>query len=348
MLTTAFTLTQRSWRECIREREHKIIIGFAIAYLLFVLTCFPQYFFTVLPAGLKTYGAIGWSPIAKWGVIMRDFLGNYAMPAFIMTLVMLCTFPQFLTPTIAYLYLLLMAAVISYELNFGWYYTQYPFIAIALVTAVALTSRLIQAFAEIKPAVLRWACLALLVTLSGAQLFMTFWKPISERAQKDLFLWSERGHTLVTMELPPIADSALSNHLQSHPRFMFFTLDLWSVNLLKEGTPRENVGRFDSLWPLPGIMQLENDPAEQSQAKQLSQWLTDSIASDIESHKPDMIINDVSPEKRRLPPRFDMMYYFHKSPRFTQAILSYELVDRFNACTASIQSVCAFDVYYRK
>jgi hypothetical protein len=348
VLTVAFTMTQRSWRECLREREHKIIVGFAAAYLFLVLAYFSQYLFTVLPAGLKTYGAIAWSAGDKWKVMSHDLLGNYAMPASIMTLAMLCTFPQFFNLTLAYLYVLLMAALASYALNYGWYYTQYPFIAIALVTAVVVTSRLIQAFAEIKSAFLRWMCWLFVLALISAQMFMVFWKPMSERAQRDAFLWHERGRTLVTMALPPIADAKLDDHLQRHPRFMFFTLNLWSVNLLKDGTPRESVGRFDILWPLPGILQLQHNPQEQSNALKLSQWLIDSVASDIERQKPDMIIHDTSPDKRSLPPKYDIMSFFYTRTRFTQAMLSYELADRFNTCTTSIQSACSFDIYYRK
>ncbi len=348
MVTVASALIRTPVRVLLREREQHIIWGFALAYVALIFLCFQQYPFTILPAGLKTYAAIGWDRSAKWDAVEHELLRKYALLPLAATMTILCTFPQFLNLTIAYLYGLLLAALVSYVLNYGWYYTQYPFIGIALVLGVVSTATVLQAFALISSSIIRWFCRGVVLCGAIAQLYLFYWLPIAARATEDSMLWRTRGHTLVTFEMPPAAAERISKHLDLHPRFMFFTVDLWSVNLLKDGTPRENVGRFDILWPLPGILKLREKDDEQGSYDTLSEWLIDSVSSDIERHKPDLIINDVSPTKRVLPWKYNMLNFFNTSQRFIDAMEGYELVDRFDYCQQSIAMACSFDVYYRK
>ena len=125
-------------------------------------------------------------------------------------------------------------------------------------------------------------------------------------------------------------------------------MNLWSVNLLKPGTNRENVSRFDILWPLPGILRLGDTPEGKASYETLSAWFNASLAFDIQNHKPDMIINDISPVKRSLPLNYNMMDFMNTSPRFKAAMGQYALVDKVDYCKPPVQTICAFEVYYRK
>ena len=348
LATVIFTLCVRPWRELFRQRAQYTVWGFAFFYLVLIFSYFPQYLLTVLPVGLQTYSAIAWSWASKWDVINHELLSKFVIPGFTATLLLLCAFHRFLDSTVAYVYLLLLAGLGSYALNFGWYYTQYPFIAFAFVLAVVTASKLLQAMGQIRITALRWPAMLVILIATIGQLGYFFALPIMDRAKDDMVSQRERGHPFTTKEMQPEAAEKINRYLDSHPRFMFFTVNLWSVNLLQAGTKRENVGRFDILWPLPGILRLRDAPEGKASYESLSAWFNASLAFDIQNHKPDMIINDISPVKRSLPLNYNMMDLMNTSPRFKAAMGDYALADKVDYCNPTAQRICAFEVYYRK
>jgi hypothetical protein len=340
LATLAFQLgTGIRIRELFRQPEHYIVCGFALAYVALVLVFHDAYVREVLPIGWRTYDVLGWSMESKFDIVWRELLLGFATPGLLATLVLLVVAPHHTGASLAYLYLLLLAAIGNFLLNGGWYYTQYPFIAVSLPLAVVAGCGLMVGIAH-SPRIL---IVVTLVLAGGLGYFYV--KPALWRAGWDMYVQRTRGHPLSTIEMHPAPAAKIEAYLAARPRFMFLSTSLWATNLLKEGTRRENVGRLNYLWPLPGMLRYQQ--AEPETYRWLSTWLTNGVAADLERHKPDMVIVDVSTSQRSLPTDFRIVPWLSRSDHFAKAWKSYSLAERIDACTAQIRENCAYELYFR-
>jgi len=185
LATLVFTLCRHPWREVIRQPEQHIVWKFALLYLIVLFSCFPHDVLTTLPLALQTYAA-AWDWNSRWVIIDHELLSKFILPGFTATLVLLFAFPKTLDLTMAYMYVLLLAALASYALSSNGYYAQYPFIALSLVLGIAAMSKLVQAVSPIPFSVLRWACMLLAIIAVGGGLSYYFGIPIKERVAVDL------------------------------------------------------------------------------------------------------------------------------------------------------------------
>lgn len=337
-------LSGRTLREILRQHEHHIVWAFGLTYTAVVVLFFRAYITSMLPIGLQTYAAISWPWESKMSMITEEMFGGYGITGLAAVVLLWIFAPRFYDPVLTYVLLLLLAGLGDYVLNGGWYYTQYPFIAMALVLAVAAGARLVLACSQKRQPLMLIAVCALM----AGGLAMYYVIPAAWRADWDIRLQRERGHTLSTIEQPAEVRKRVEAHLDSHPRFMFLSTNYWSVNLLKEGTPRTNVSRFDYLWPLPGIVALQTQPNTRSRQESLMRWLVGGLVEDITRHAPDMVIIDVSTEQRSLPNSYDLMEMLNTYPDFTRAFAKYRLADIIDKCNPQQKENCAYRVYYRR
>ncbi len=293
-----------------------------------------------LPVGLETYKPSAAVGQQKVDVMESDLLGVLSVARVCSDIAVAAIRTAREGGAIPYLLWILLAALGLRALNGGWYYTQYPFIAVALVFSIAGGSRLIASIAATRR---RPVLLLVTSAVLAAALVYFYVYPAEWRAGWDMNLTRDRGHTLATVEMQPDASAKIDAHLDAHPRFMFMALNLWSVNLLKEGTKRQNVGRFDCLWPLPGILEKETTP----KGKQLAEWFATSLAEDLERHKPEVVIVDTSPYQRSFPASFDIIGWLEQHASFAQAWNNYKRVDKSTPARRTCR-LTAYDVYYLK
>jgi len=327
----------KSWRAIIKEPEHWIVVGFAAAYVAMVFAFFPQYPLTMLPLGWKTYGVLSWDMHSKLNIVFYDLILKYAVVGGLATIALWVAKPEYCGRLFSYMYFLLAAAAVSYLFNGGWYYTQYPFIALALVLAVLAGAKLIEIYGH-RPQ------MALVLAIGLWQFFVD---PAQYRAGWDINLTRDRGHTLSTFEVVEKAQAVIDKELENHPRFMFLGTNIWATNFLKEDSPRQEVGRFYYLWPLPGILDLQDKPARQEDYRKLSAYLSGSITDDLKRHAPDLVINDVSVSQRGLPNSYNVLSFLMKDPEFSEAWKGYALAKKINFCTPQEQGNCAYEIYVK-
>jgi hypothetical protein len=309
---------------------------------------FRQYLLVMLPLGWQTYGVISSPLIDKFSLVAHDLLAGYGLTGLLGALLLWLAAPAFFTRDIAYLLWLLAACVGSVFLNGGWEYTQYPFMVTALLLAVATTARLMAACGLLDQAK-RQIYGALAVTLLFiASVVHHYVYPATWRAMADIAMQATRGRPIGVHEMVAPAEAKANIHLAQRPRFMLLSTNLWNVDLLKDGSARRHIGRFDYLWPLPALLQMEADPSRQAAYTRWSAYLSESVASDIAQGRPDMVIIDKSPVQRSLPPFYPLLDWFTRNPNFAQAWASYELVDTINECNPRDQTDCAYDIYYLK
>lgn len=347
--TLLFTLLrERNARGLLREREQWIVAGFALFYALGVFAFFPHYALTMLPLAWQTYGAISWPLGSKLAVIRSELLAHYAAAGLVSTGVLAAARRQG-DARLLYLLLLLAAGMLSYLLNGGWFYTQYPFIAAALVLTAAAGAALIDACGKLR--CVRWRSAAMLAVYGVlcAAAAPAFLKPAWTRAAIDARVFYTRGHPFSTIELQPGVQQVLEEHLAGHPRFLYLSTNSWSSVLAREWSPREHVGRFHMLWPLPGIVRMQRDPEQAGRAGPLMTYMAESLAADLERHRPDMVAVDTSPYQRGLPPSYDIIGSMREHPRFALAWQGYAPADTVDMCRPpQVNADCAFRIYYRK
>jgi len=331
-----------------KEAEHYIIGALGIIYLAIVFIFFREYVFTFMPIASQTYGVIGWDWNSKLSIIQNQLFGKYGLIALVATFLLVMLTPSYYDRVITYLGFVLLGTVASYGLSAGWYYTQYPFMVIALLMAIAAGSRLIVACSVLAHSAARR--FTLLFVCGG--LFAGGWNyyanPALSQLSWDRKMMKETGHTINASVMYPPAWAQVEKHLEARPRFLLIGINLWAPSFLEEGGKSESVGRFDYLWPLPGIVMLQQSAQGQSEFKKLSKWFSETMAEDIERHTPDMVINDISPHQRSLPLSYDALPLLQKNERFAKAWEDYVLERMVNECSSAVKANCAYEIYYRK
>jgi hypothetical protein len=172
--------------------------------------------------------------------------------------------------------------------------------------------------------------------------------PAYSRALWDMGSTAFRGDPIQNIQMHAEARKKIDAHLDSHPRFIFLTTSLRAVNLMKNGSPRVNVGRYDYFWPLPGILSYEKSQYQRDTYESLLKYFVGTIRDDIKEYSPDMVIHNISPYQWGLPPSYRMIDLFLTDSSFVEEWKHYSLVETVNACTKDSNKDCAYEIYYRK
>lgn len=330
----------------LRQREHQLVLGFGVLYLIGVFVFFPNYPLSVVPLGWQTYGGISWSLPSKLDIIAGYLFGEAAVVAMVASLALLITAPERFGRGLVYLYFLLAAALGSYLLNGGWYYTQYPFLAIAMAIGAVAGAQLLSACEGfIRHRRLWFAAIAVLLAL-GLGYFNA--RPALLRAQWDLETQRNAGYPLESARLPQASAERIMRHLETHPRFIMMSYQIWAGNLMDEGLPPRNVGRMHYFWPLPAILHMQDKPWQKAQYEKLARWFALALADNLERQKPDMVINDISLSQIFLPPNYNVLELLTQYDEFNRQWEGYRLAERFNICSPQNAQRCAFEIYIRK
>ncbi len=327
-----------------REAEHYLIIAIGVLYIAIVWIFFREYILSIVLLAGKTYDSLGWSWGFKQDVIIKQLIGGYGALPISLCALLAIIIPAFYKRTLSYLLFLMAGAIGSYALSAGWYYTQYPFIVVAFLLTITAGASLLEA-CQLIPNALR-KILAISSVLIG--ITMVMWSvtiaPIKTQLEWDLALMRDTGRPMFATNMSPAALTKIEPHLNAHPRFLFLSFGVWSPNLLDAAGKRESVGRFDYLWPLPGITQRENTPSYEALVK----WFTEGIADDIARKKPEIVICDISPEMYFLPPAYKILKLLRANDQFAKAWENYILTDTVNECSDTTRQNCAYQIYYRK
>jgi hypothetical protein len=338
---------ERTLRFLYRDIENYMVGGIAIGYLLIVYLFFPTYLFEILPLGWLTYETISWTMKSKLSVVKNDLISDYALPGIISTVWLIVLRPATHKHWLGYAICMLAAGTMSYLLNAGWRYTQYPFMAVSFVITIMVTANLFVLLADRRD---RSAMLQKLLVLSICAIAVgyIFGKPAYERAILDANIQESYGKPLESKSLPAPVMKHLGPHLKSHPKFLLLSTSVWAVNIMRQVPGSLHVGRFDYLWMVPGLLSMEWRGIPPETFVRMRNYTAKAIADDMMQKKPDMIILERSKVQRALPNDFDIWRFLVNSPEFAEAWTHYSTVDIINVCPKEGRANdCAYEILYR-
>lgn len=340
LATTAFRLLHTSLLSQLKEHEHHILWFMGVLYAALIYFCFPQYLQETATLVWYTYPDSSWSFASRWHVMLTVLLQGF-WSTWLWTAIGFYVLRGIARQTLLYLLTLQLVTLALYLLNAGWWYTQYPFLAVNLWLCMAAGAGLMLLVGTFRSAGLAW-----LVPAIAATLYFYHAAPAIDRASNDMRAQRLSGHPTAFYLMNEKARTALLGQMKDAKTYIFFSTNLRALSLQTDDGPRP-VGRYDHLWPLPALARLQHDKSETS----LYSWLRDvfvsGIAEDLKTHNPDVIIVDVSPYHPPLPQDFKVMPYLMSHPAFSFAMHMYSLEKNINTCRDGQITACAFDVYSR-
>lgn len=335
-------------KELIKQFEHYIVIGVAFIYLLAMLTYFSAWFTEIVPLASKTYWAISWGLSSKLDIIQQEFFARYAVLSLAGVGVIWLVTPNLYIPAINYLLLLLLACVGYYLMNAGWHYTQYPFMAVSWMLLVLVSVLYLKICGKIIKKFQHRLSVLLITAVFGSAMYFSYILPALDRASWDMRLTHEKGHPIGTKGIEDDAAARIYHYLDQNPEFMLLAINHWGANIRGEAGIYKPVGRFDFLWFLPGIVEMAKQPHRRHEAKELMDYLGNSLAEDLDRFKPGVIISDISPQQRSLPPSYNVIEALKDHKVFMEQLDNYVLKETPNACTRNANQNCAYEIYVRK
>lgn len=338
------TLVARLWRtrsiSSVFTLEDILIPGVLLAYLLLIALFFPYYFVVIVPLSIISYAHLGWSWPNRVFMLRTVFLQSYGAPVLLALAGALALPPRRLPPGILYLLGLCAAGAASYAISSGWWYEHYPYSALAFVTAACLCACLIR-----RPfAPLRLVVLGLTVAL----LVNSYVVPSYSRAQMDRSLQQLRGYPWANVMPAAGALSRIEFYLKQYPKFMLLDTTLFGEAFVYAGQGRTHISRFDFLWPIPGLAALQSQNRKPAVTHMLVGYVAGGLAHDLNRHRPPLLMVDVSPMQRGLPPSYNLLAIPLQDPLFAAAFAAYERVESVNDCQKRLIENCAYDFYLRK
>jgi hypothetical protein len=94
-------------------------------------------------------------------------------------------------------------------------------------------------------------------------------------------------------------------------------------------------GRFNALWPIPGIYRSKKQPVNHpfyhtpENMDGVEKWFFEIVISDLTNHPPTLLVVDRAQKKRYLGDRkFDFIEYFAQDARFSDCFSRYKLIDQ--------------------
>ncbi len=332
-------------RSLLKERDQRIIIGVGFFYALVVVLFFRQWLMGILPLAFWTYPSLG--PSLKERIVsLSGMLTNAYMVYLPFCGVLLRRYrPGFYAPVIDYTLWLVAGAMVEFMCNSGWFYTQYPYKVLVFVFSVTLAFYMLRTLETISGKAWRCFWVFLGIWQATALLHNTYVAPLMVQARSDISRFIENQGVFLPGKIHAPAQKKLITALHEDPDFIMLSTNIWSVNLEAVASGSHNVSRFDYMWPLPGIVWLQNHPQTSQQGQELMDYLAGSMADDIESYKPSLIINDVSTRQRRLVKDYDILKVLSQNPRMAHAMDRYVLKERVGKCDSQVQFNCAYELY---
>lgn len=328
---------ERPLRRVVCEVEHYIIAAVALLYFAVIFVFFHAYLSIILPLAWQTYDAYRWSLQTRSDVITL-LLCSYVLFA----AVLWKGAPGFWNRTISYLFVMLLGAMGAFLLSSGWYYTRYLFIAVGWVLTIAAAQRLSGVWSSFS--VYRQLCLSVPLLAMVYGMGYHFLLPTYRRVLWDSYSQIIYGFPSQARRLSKPTMDKFSAYLDTHPRYLLLTTNIFDTTLLKEGTARESVGRFNHLWMLPGIIRTQNPSSYLALHTEVAGYL----AENLEKQRPDTVIIDVSPDRFRLPQDYDILQFFQSDEKFARAWAMYDWAGTIDDCKPLRQRYCAYTIYYRR
>lgn len=338
----------RSFKRVLQQRELLTIVKVTLAYIAVVILFFFDFVSVILPISRLIYEVHSWGADSKLGAIINTILPGYALIPLVGTLLIACASPSQINRKFGYMGLLALAGLASYWLNAGWKYTQYPLIAIMLPATLWLTLLALNFARSVRNVEVRGASQLIACLLVAWGAVESFGKPAFERAAQDLRSQQLYGQPLAVQRLKPEVYDKLRSHLNRQPRYAILNNNFWGFHLERESGKYEQSIRFSSLGPLPSLIHFAARGDRQEEYKKLLDYTIRSLSEDLIRRKPGLVIVDVSPQKRRLPNDYSILNFLTAQPHFADAWQDYQLIETINTCDAKWQSVCAYDIYYRR
>ena len=320
---------------------HSVIATMLATYAMLIALFFPAYYFETLPLLWYTYDASCWSFTMRFQAFSSMFY-HYWPILFFSALALL--FPRAeLNKQLLYLAGLIAAAAIAFLAGQGWYFTQYPLIALCFVFAVSGCTHMLKA--NIANTGERIPTFIIILILAICIVSQSFY-PCYMRAMADINSQTYSHHPLAIASSDVQSNALLDRHLGPTSRYMFLGTALRALSFQKY--QRLSIGRYDSLWPLYGLMQLRDAPSKEYQYNVVWPIFIKGLIQDITLKTPDRIIVDASPEQIPLPLNTAIIPFLEKDAAFKAAMKPYQLKDIIDTCHKDVQAGCAFKVYYRK
>ena len=337
------TLIARLWRtrslSSILTPEDALIPAFGLAYLLLIALFFQYYFIIIVPLSVPSYGHLGWTWHNRVIMIRTLLLESYGAPLFVALLGVVASPPHRLPAGIPYLLGITLAGGIAYATSSGWWYEQYPYSAFAFITTLCLCTVLAA-----RPRV------PLRLVFLGCTLIMLHYNyvlPSYSRAQMDHNMQQARGYPWANLMPNPGARDRIEYYLNRNPKFLLLGTTIFGETLVYAGKDRTHIGRFDFLWPLPGLIAMKAQGKKPAMVSMLLSYVTASLAQDIGKYRPGLVIVDVSPTQRGMPGNYNLLEIPMKDETFRRAWSAYEKAETVRDCSTAVSDHCAYDIYLR-
>ncbi len=329
----ATCVTQRPFWQQFRQREHHLIWATIACYAGLILLAFPQYLTESLPLSLNTYHDNAWTPTMRIAAAKETLIAGFWPIWLGVALSYIFRRPN---RTTTYLLVLTITGLLSYLLNAGWYYTQYPFYAFAFALAFSACAQLLR------PGRQAFICLlcAAFLAFRATQLILI---PAYDRALLDIAFMREYKRPAAMMLAEPTALAQINARIGDNSHYLFLGTNLRALSF--KTANRVSVGRYDHLWPITSLVRLRSE--DQATYKNIWPIFIGGITQDILQQKPDHIIVDVSPQQMPLQDDFNIMAFLMTEPSFAQAMQAYAAPVRISTCPGSA-ATCAFDIYSLK
>lgn len=315
----------RNMRTIFRTGPTRALLLSTLMIWLLTWLLLPDYLLEAAPAYFRTYHYLRWTTAD----IARHFHGMYgnaeAFPVLLAFMVLLLF--RFRIFSRAFLFTLLLAftTYCTFFLTAGWAYARLP----ALAAFVALVGVLMhQSWTAMSTSFLgRYPMLLLAPRLAATLLCAVYLYGVQERLvwpalQMDLRSEQMHGQPANSFTLAEAEQLQFDEALKGITTFGMLSVSTWP-SYLAERSGTLHVLRTDFLVTLPGAFIHENNRLDAN--SEGARCIANSLARDVTSRKPQLLIVDNTPNQRGLHRQslHFLAYFSKRSEAFKQALLSY-------------------------
>lgn len=264
-------------KKIVTSNTHRAVFLTVMAVHTLILLC-TDYYQSVVPLAVESYGALSLPLYMK-----KEIWGIYFIP--LLPAILFGFYMAWVDRRARYLFLITLGMLANTFVNAGWRYTAYPGDAYCCLTGIY--GAYIVFTRHARPIGIVLATLALI-----GMVYAYLYK--GPEFQRQNLMVRVSPH-FISKESGDYIHGLLANNKS----FAMVSVQLWGGQLVDYMQPTYPVSmlRYDYLWPLATIKDYERE-GKKKEAQQLKWKMLSGIATDIEMHKPDIVVIDISPGQR--------------------------------------------------
>lgn len=326
-------------KQQLRQTEHNIIWFCAGAYLCVIGIFFRNYLSEQFLLIFYTYPYYSWPDASKLATLKHLFFQLW--PTLILFAAAFC-FCKNNKRLLAYTLLLQVSGITIYWLNAGWYYTQYTLLAANTLMIAASGYVIIAQLSK------RNTLKIITYTTLAALFFITHAQAAYTRAISDIHSQKTKNHPINFTHIRASANAELIKYIPKNAKIMFLSTHVRSLSVVQQNPTYTALGRYDHLWPLPGLTKLENTLSNKHLYTTLQKRFSRGITADIMNGEPDYIIIETSPRQPPLADNYNIVKYLRQYHPFTVVMSRYKNFHIIDTCGKHNKIACAFKLFKHK